>query len=277
MKISVRLHDFGKSNVSDLAQKAHDIGFDMVQVALNKCFDDYTAEPGTINSKIAKDVKDEFAKYNLSISTLGAYFNPVHSNKESIINNILKFKEHLKYANEFGTKYVGSETGSFNDDKWTYNPLNRTEEAYQQIKEVFNDLAVYAKEVNSYVAIEGAAGHCMYDPKTLKRLLNDIDNGHVNVIMDTYNWLDLENHEKHKEIFDECLELFGDKIVVFHLKDYIIAETKLKQVGLGKGLMDLEYIIPRMKKYCPNAVLTFEGVMPDDMKSSLELVKRLIK
>ena len=68
-------------------------------------------------------------------------------------------------ANIFDCKYVGSETGSFNDDSWTYNPLNRTEEAFQEVKRIFKDILLVAKEANCHVALEGAYGHCMFEPK----------------------------------------------------------------------------------------------------------------
>ena len=70
--------------------------------------------------------------------------------------------------------------------------------------------------------------------------------------------------------------LMKDKIVLFHLKDYIVDGDKLKQVGLGQGLMDYPFMIKLIKTHCPNAFLIFEGVTGDDIDSSLEYINRLL-
>ena len=203
---------------------------------------------------------------------LGAYFNPVHSNKELVAKNILKFKEHLLYENDFHAGYVGSETGSFNDDKWTYNPLNRTEEAFQEVKRIFSDLALYADLHNAKIALEGAFGHCMYQPKALKRLVDEIGSNSIYYTVDIYNYLAIENYEHHTDIFDECLDLFKGRIVIFHIKDFIVENGALKQCCIGKGLMNYDYIIPKIKENCPNAYLIFEGSKPEDMEYSYKFI-----
>ena len=276
MKIGVRVHDFGKSDPKTLAQKAKAIGFDGVQLVLNKAVEGETGLPGTLSKEKAQEISKAFYEEGVEIFMMGAYFNPVHSNKELVATNILKFKEHLKYLNDFNGHYVGSETGSFNDDKWTYNPLNRTEEAYLEVKRIFQELAGYAKEVNGNIALEGAFGHCMFEPKALKRLVEEIDNGHVYYTVDIYNYLAISNYTSYKEIFEECLKLFAGKIVIFHLKDFQIVDGALKQCAIGKGLIDYSYLLGRIKETNPEAYLIFEGSKPEDMQDSFDFVKRIL-
>lgn len=273
MKIGVRVHDFGKSNAEILAKKAKEVGFDGVQLVLNKAIEGETGLAGTLNKEKANYFYEAFKKEGLDICMLGAYFNPVHSNKELVAKNVLKFKEHLAYLNDFHAGYVGSETGSFNDDKWTYNPLNRTEEAFQEVKRIFSDLAKTALEYNSRIALEGAYGHCMFEPKALKRLVDEINSDAIYYIVDIYNYLSIDNYASHTKIFDECLELFKDRIVIFHLKDFVVEDNALKQCCIGKGLMNYDYIMPRIKENCPDAYLVFEGSKPEDMEFSYNFVK----
>ena len=277
MKIGVRVHDFGKSDAKTLARQAKEVGFDGVQFVINKAIVNETGLPGTLSKEKAKEFCDAFKNEGLEIFMMGAYFNPVHSNKELVSTNVAKFKEHLLYLNDFEGHFVGSETGSYNDDKWTYNPLNRTSDAFLEVKRIFNDLAIYAKNVNANIAIEGAFDHCMYDPKTLKRLIDEIDNGHVWVTVDIYNFLDISNYQNYKEIFEEALSLFAGKIVIFHLKDFIVEDNKLKQCAIGKGMIDYQYLMDRIQQTNPNAYCIFEGSKPEDMEESLEFVKNKIK
>lgn len=277
MKIGVRVHDFGKSNSKTLAQKAKAVGFDGVQLVLNKAIEGESGLAGTLSKEKAQTIHQAFQDEGLEIFMMGAYFNPVHSNRSLVETNILKFKEHLKFLNDFEGHFVGSETGSFNDDKWTYHPQNRTEEAYQEVKRIFADLAKYAKEVDGNIALEGAYGHCMFEPKALKRLVDEIDNGHVFYTVDIYNYLAISNYESYKEIFEECLELFKGKIVIFHLKDFIVIDGALKQCAIGKGLIDYSYLLKRIKETNPNAYLIFEGSKPEDMQESFDFVKKILE
>ncbi len=273
MKIGVRVHDFGKSNAQTLAKQAKAVGFDGVQFVINKAIEGETGKAGTLNDEKVKAFADAFHNEGLDIVMLGAYFNPVHSNKQLVSDNIAKFKEHLAYENKFGARFVGTETGSFNDDKWTYNPLNRTEEAYQEVLRIFKDLAKTAEDNNANMAIEGAFGHCMFEPKALHRLVSEINSNNVYYIVDIYNYLAISNYENYKEILEECFKLFKGRIVIFHLKDFVIEDGALKQCAIGKGLLDYDYLLKRMKEEAPDAYLIFEGSKPEDMEFSYNFVK----
>ena len=68
-----------------------------------------------------------------------------------------------------------------------------------------------------------------------------------------------------------------DKIVLFHLKDYIVDNGKLVQVGLGQGLMDFPFIIKTIKENFTDAFLIFEGVVGEDIDTSLSYIKNLVE
>ena len=131
----------------------------------------------TINRKITFKSAN-----NIKVAMLGAYFNPVHSNKELVRNNIEYFKEHLRLACELNCKYVGTETGSYNDDKWTYNPKNQTEEGYLETMKVFHELAKVAKEYNcsykvcdvsNYERVEKAISEIVEEYNKIDVLINN--------------------------------------------------------------------------------------------------------
>lgn len=276
IKISYRAHDYGKGTAEEVAKKVASHKLTAVQLVINKCIEGESGLAGTLNPEKCTSIYNAFKDNGLEISLLGAYFNPVHSDKEKVATLIAKFKEHLKYAKYFNCKYVGTETGSFNDDKWTYNPLNRTDEALDEDIRIFKDLAECAKENDSYLAIEGAYGHCMYEPEQLKKLFDAINNGHVKIIVDIYNYLDISNYENQIDIFNRAIKIFKDDIVIFHLKDFNVDKenNKLVQCGLGQGIMRWDLFFPIIKKECPNAYLTFEGIKPEDIDSSIAVVEK---
>jgi sugar phosphate isomerase/epimerase len=62
--------------------------------------------------------------------------------------------------------------------------------------------------------------------------------------------------------------------VIYHIKDFIVENNALKQCCIGKGIMNYDYMIPKIKKYSPNSYLIFEGSKPEDMQFSYEFIKK---
>lgn len=281
MKILARAHDVTVGDAKTLAGKVKQSGYDGVQLVLYKGIEGLGgAWAGTVSDEYLKEIADAFKAEGLTVGMLGAYFNPVHSNKELVEKCINRFKDHLRFAHMFDCSYVGSETGSYNDDKWTYHPMNRSEVAYRENVRIWSDILAHAKAVGSNVALEGAYGHCMHNPQALYRLYNEINNGNLFITVDIFNYLHPGDFSKEFQhvLVDDSLKLFGDNIKVYHLKDFIYDEAnkKLIQVGLGEGLMDLEYIVKSAMKHTPNAVLVFEGCPKDKIESSIKYIKSIL-
>lgn len=280
MKVCIRPHDVGKASAFELGKQIQELGFDGVQLAIAKAISGQNGNPDTLTTEIVDEIRKGFNDNEVEIPVLGAYFNPVHSNKEKVAAGQAKFADHLKKASLFGAKFVASETGSYNDEPWTYNPKNQTEEAYQEVKKVFTPLAIAAKENNAYVSMEGAWHHCMYCPKQMKRMIDELNkpeigNGHVFTTVDVFNYLYIKNYEKRFEILDECLDLFKNQIAVFHLKDFIEKDGELIEVPLGDGIMGWDKMLPKIQEQSPSSVLVFEGV--PEKEKSLKFIKSILK
>lgn len=275
MKLCIRPHDIGKDmTAAELGSKIHALGFDGVQLAIAKAIRGQNGEPETLTKNVVDDIRKGFNDNDVTIPILGAYFNPVHSDKRKVAAGQAKFADHLRKARQFGALYVASETGSYNDEPWTYNPKNQTEEAFREVVSVFGPLADVAKESGSYLTPEGAWHHCMYCPKQMHRLIKTLDNGSIRTTVDIFNYLYIDNYEKRYDILHECFDLFGDKIAVFHIKDFIPGNGALVEVGLGKGIMGWDKMLPEIRREVPDALLVFEGVK--DLPESLEYFRNLM-
>lgn len=274
MQVAFRTHDLGARGLGPAVAKLKECGIGAVQLVAYKFLDEISYRPGALNEENAAAVGRAFREAGVDVSLVGAYFNPVHSNKQKVADCKAIFKDYLKYCKLLGVNVVGSETGSFNDDKWTYHPLNRTEEALETVVRTFKELAVYAKSVGAFVGMEGAAGHVCYDVATLKRAVDAVGEDNIKIIFDIYNYLDMSNYRNYLQILDEGLKTFAGKIVVFHIKDCIVADGKLKQVAPGKGMFDFDQILSKIKAYDQNAVLVLEGTTGDDIVPCTQFIRR---
>lgn len=275
MQIAFRTHDLGVKGLDNAIEKAGQCGISAVQLVAYKFMDEIKYVPDALNEQNSAALGGALKAAGIKVPLIGAYFNPVHSDKNKVENCKRIFKDYLKYSHNLGCNVVGSETGSFNDDKWTYNPLNRTEDALQTVIATFKELASYAKSVGAYVGMEGAAGHVCWNVATLKRAVDAIAADNIKIIFDIYNYLDADNYKTYLDILDEGLKTFAGKILVFHIKDCVFEDGKLKQVAPGKGMFDFNKILSRIKAYDKDAVLVLEGTTGEDIVPCIEFIKRV--
>lgn len=277
MKLFIRAHDLGVKGEENIVRRLDELGLSGVQLVAYKCLDDVAYAPGAITKERAEAFSAAFNAAGKTVPLIGAYFNPVHPNEEKIRLGKAVFKDYLSHCHELGCDIVGSETGSFNGDKWTYHPQNRTEEALERVIDTFSELADYAKSNNANIGMEGAFGHVCWNVKTLDRAVKAIGRDNIRIIFDLYNYLDKSNVNEMYDILKEGLETFGGRIQVFHIKDCVITEDgALKQVGVGKGIFDYSRIIPEIKKVCPDANLVFEGTTGEDIPAAVAHIKQFI-
>ncbi|MBE6891564.1 MAG: sugar phosphate isomerase/epimerase [Ruminococcaceae bacterium] len=276
MKLCIRGHDLGAWGINEVVEKSKLYGVDGLQLVCYKVFDETKYEPGSITEETAKMIGAKLAEKNISVPLIGAYFNPVHSNKTKVENCKNIYKDYLKYAKILGSECVGSETGSFNDDDWSYNPKNRTDEALQEVVYVFSELCDYALDYGSYVAMEGAAGHVCYNVETLAKAQKIMNRKNTRVIFDLFNYMDKDNQGDYLDILDRGLDTFGDKILLFHMKDCTFRNDGAPvQVPYGKGEMNIPEILKRIKAHNKNAVLTLEDTAGEHIPHAVETIRRI--
>ena len=278
MKIFIRAHDLGVKDIGPIAEKLCEYELDGVQFVGYKCLSDVKQTVGSFTQSHAENVAKTLKNVNKTIPLIGAYFNPVHPNLDKRSAGIALFREYIDYAKVLGSSYVGSETGSCLGEPWAYHPDNRTEKSYATVVETFRSLADYAAERGVNIAMEGAFGHVAYCPEMLDELVRRIDRKNIGIIFDLYNYLAPENYLEAYDILDRGLSIFGDRILLFHIKDFVVADDgSLKQVSVGQGILDFDKILEKIYNHNPDALLVFEGTVGDELPESIRFIKEKIK
>ena len=276
MKICIRAHDLGVKGTEAILRRLAELDIDGVQMVCYKAYDDVAYAPGAITAERAAEIAEKFAAAGKMIPLIGAYFNPVHSDREKAQRCEGIFGEYLKVANAMGCGIVGSETGSFNDDKWTYHPLNRTPEARETVAQTFGRLCDVAAEHGAVVAMEGAAGHVCHDPDALDMVQKMMNKENLRVIFDLYNYMDKDNQFDYLNILEHGLALFGDRILLFHMKDCLLSEGEApKQVNYGTGHLDQVEILRRVKAHNPEAILVLEGTTGEGIRFAVQTIREI--
>lgn len=273
MKLMIRAHDLGVKGEQNITDKLEMLGLDGVQLVAYKSMEDISYAAGAIDEVRAKSISNILRSKGAEIALLGAYFNPVHPNEEKIERGIQVFKDYITVAKAFGCEVVGSETGSYMGEPWVYHPQNHTDEALDRVVSIFGELAAYAKQCGVYIGMEGAFGHVCHTPERLALAIERIGLDNVRVIFDLYNYLDISNLEDTYNILERGLALFGERILLFHIKDFVVVDGVVKQCAVGKGILDYDKILAMIHAHNPNATLVFEGTTGEDIVPAIRFVR----
>ena len=276
MKICIRAHDLGVKGTEAILSSISSLDIDGVQMVCYKAYDDIPYAPGSITAEKAAGIGQAFTDAGKMIPLVGAYFNPVHSDRAKAERCFDIFHDYLKFTHAMGCGVVGSETGSFNDDQWTYHPNNRTPEAIQAVAATFSRLCDLGQDYGAVVAMEGAAGHVCWNVQALEQAQKLMNRKNTRIIFDLYNYLEKANQGNYLRILEEGLDTFGDRILLFHMKDCCFDNDKGPvQVPYGTGEMDHETILRKIKAHNPNAVLTLEGTVGSDIAFAVKTIKEI--
>lgn len=276
MRIGIRGHDLGKNTPVNFAQSVTDAKLESIQLVLPKAIDFPCDGPPISNDELTTAVQKALNENGVKVAMMGAYFNPIHSNKELVAGTVENFKNHLKKAKFFGTDFVGTETGSYNDDQWTWHKNNETEAAFQEVLRIFRELLPIAEEAGTYLTIEPAYHHVISTPARLKRLVDELDSPNVCVIFDLFNLLHKGNTAEQRVLIDAMVEYFNDKIVIVHAKDFILDAGELVQVAPGKGDLDYPYLISQLRTLQTVPDIVLEGVVGEDIAFSRDFLSKLL-
>lgn len=272
MNIGIRAHDIENRPLEELVREIAGKGLTSVQLALSKSFDSINTELGSLSPGLARYIGNEFSNQHVQIAVLGCYFNMIHPDLVERRKGIERFKEHIRFARDFGCSIVATETGNVNADI-IYTEDNFKEEPFLEVVESVRELVQEAEKFGVIVGIEAGVNHPIYSPSVMKRLLDTIPSNNLQVILDPVNLLTIDTYENQDEIFQEAMELFGDRVIVLHAKDFIIKNNQLTTTAVGKGLLNYDFILKQIKEKKPYMNILLEETKEPYINESVAFLK----
>jgi len=266
-----RAHDFGKLPVEELAVKISKQGYSYIQLALAKAVAGIDTSLGKLSPGMGNYIRDVFRKENVEIAVLGCYINPIHPSIDERRKDLERFKEHIRFARDFGCSIVGTETGSLKaGGSSDYD--NESEEAFETFMESLRDLVSEAEKFGVIVGIEGGKNEVVTTPQRMKRVLDLIPSNNLQVIYDPTNYISPSNWEDQDQIIKEAFELFGDRMVAVHGKDFVVENNIIRTVPAGTGKLNYELILKLLKEKKPYIHILIEDIKEEYMDGAMRFI-----
>jgi L-ribulose-5-phosphate 3-epimerase len=272
VRIGIRAHDMNNLPLEELANEVSKKGLSGVQLALAKSFKDLNTGLGSLSPGLAHHIGGAFQRKGVQISVLGCYINMIHPDFAERRRALDRFKEHIRFARDFGCSIVGTETGGVQNDI-VYTEENFGEQPFLEVVESVRGLVAEAEKFGVIVGIEGGINHPVHTPQRMRRLLDEIPSNNLQVIYDPANFLSPDNYQRQEEVIEEAFELFGDRMVIMHAKDFVIEDGWIKMVPVGQGLLNYDAVFKRLKKQKPFIQILLESTQEPHIDGSIAFLK----
>jgi len=279
----------------DLAQTAARIrALDFNTVQLDVSFKDMDLSTNALNSAKAKKIRDTFRNNNLPICCISGYTNLVHPVPGKRKANLDHLRQIIRYANELGSPYVISETGTYHlESDWVSDPRNKTEEGYTECRDVIGEVVEFARQHGVTFCVETYVNNVIGSVDETLRLFADIDHPNLGLLMDPTNYFDEHNIGAIDLTINKIFDALSDKIKIAHAKDVKLASSSvgvamadidgdeahaLRGVGMielpapGLGSLNYDLYLKRLARKHPNIPIIIEHLEETDVPRARQFI-----
>ncbi|MBR3359122.1 MAG: sugar phosphate isomerase/epimerase [Solobacterium sp.] len=282
MQLGIRLHDVNASldaeykTMEARAKKAREEGFSCVHLAYSKVMSGITFDDTALTEGLAHYTKRVFAQNELDVAVLGCYLNLAHPDPEKLLEIQSKYYGNIRVASLLGASVVGTETGAPNA-QYKFDSNTHSKGALETFIAGLAPVVECAEKYGVSVAIEPVWKHIVYNAERARTVIDAIGSRNLRIIFDPVNLLYPGNIDEREQIFEETMDLLGDRIAVVHLKDFIPAGDDLKSVAAGEGQMDYTNILRFIKTRKPFIQATLENTSNDNAVAAREMLESIYR
>jgi len=273
MNFGMRCHDIcPKADMDTVFDAVKNNGIDQIQLALGKSVSGYDFNYGHYSPGFGRLIGRKLKERDIHVAVLGCYINPVNPVEKTRQAEVSKFIEHLKYAKAMGDDMVGTETGRYSA-AFDVVPYTYTEGCYQLLLKSMRQIVSAAEKLGVIVGIEAVHDHTLYCPEMMRRFLEDIDSPNVEAILDPVNLISRENHQNQDQVIEDAFKLYGDRISVIHVKDFVMKDGEPEFAYVGTGLLHFETLMKKVKEQKPYIAMLLENSNPQRYHGDVEYLQ----
>jgi sugar phosphate isomerase/epimerase len=278
--------------LEDSARVIRSHGFNTVQLDLS--FKDLDLSTDHLTTKKCHLIRDTFRRHNLPICCLSGYTNLVQPDADKRTEELRRLKRIIELANECGTPYVISETGTFHPDSdWMHHPKNKTTEGYDTCVETIIALVDHAVKYGVTFLVEPYVNNVIGSIDETERLFADVGRKNLGLLMDPANYFEAHNLDQMDSVLHDLFDRLSDKILIAHAKDVkrststqsvqmvaveVTEGHALRGVGAidlpaaGLGSLNYEVYLRRLGQRHPNLPIILEHLDAGDVPRAKSFV-----
>jgi len=220
------------------AQIAHD-GFQTIQFNFSSA--GLPSLPEDWPEPIIKGVMASAIRSGLTICALSGTYNMAHADVARRQGDRIGFTNVVRAAECMRVPLVTLCTGTRDTaDMWRAHPDNGSAEAWSTMRGELDFALELAERHGVALGVEPEPGNVVANAQIARRLLDEIENPRLKIVMDAANLLPPESQARQREVIAEAVSLLGADVALVHTKD--VSPTG-EAVAAGRGVVDFHLFL----------------------------------
>ena len=183
-----------------------------------------------------KGVMAGAAQCGLTICALSGTYNMAHPDVARRQADRIGFTNVVRAAQFMKVPLVTLCTGTRHaTDMWSAHPDNGSPEAWAALRGELDFALELAERHGVALGVEPEPGNVVGNALNARRLLDEIENPRLKIVMDAANLLPPESQARQHEVVAEAVSLLGADLALVHTKD--VSPTG-EAVAAGRGVVD---------------------------------------
>lgn len=234
--------------------------------------------PEKADEKKLSELESVLVHYNIKCDGLSGTFNMIDPDGDAAERGIRQFEHQCQIAAMLNIPLVSLCTGSKNTkSKWQWHDDNLKDSSWAELMRATERILRFAENSGIVLGVETEVNNIINTAERARQYLDEFKSPHLKIIMDGANLLTADSIGGMRSVLDEAFDALGEDIVSAHAKDlYPDASGKIGYTAPGKGLLDFEYYIAKLKNIGYKGSLTMHGFGESDVALSRDYLTKLI-
>lgn len=168
---------------------------------------------------------------------------------------------------------VATETGSLH----TYqeqDPVHYEQIGWDTLRATVEELAEEAEKWGVFLGLEGVSTHTLSTPDKMRRILDEVPSTCIGVVFDPCNLIGTAIHLQD-QIVEDSFRLFGDRMIMAHLKDIYQDGDKIYHGKAGHGRFHTGAFLNKLQEYKPMIDVSLEDIQAMEINETIATLKKL--
>lgn len=250
----------------------------LTQVQFNMSCAGLSFLPDFIDPVIAKKIYNETHARNIQIAAVSGTFNMIHPNMEERQLGLKRLHTLAAACKDIGTEVITLCTGTRDpDNMWRKHPGNADNSAWRDLLEIMEHALRIAERYQLILAFEPEPANVIDSAAKGRKLLDEMQSGHLKVVMDAANLFQINNIQQMRETMEEAFYLLGNDIIIAHAKDIRIINGDLEVVAAGEGILDYDTYLKLLHACTFEGALILHGLEEQQAEKSVHFLQQKLQ
>ena len=227
--------------------------------------------PDKIDPSLAKRIGTAVRKRGICMAGVSGTFNMIHPDPKQRADGFRRLEAIAASCQTIGTNLITLCTGTRDpEDMWRGHPDNDSNNAWRDLAMGMQHALEIAERHDVFLGIEPELANVINSAPKARRLLDEMNNPRLKIVMDAANLLHASELPRASAIWQEAFDLLAGDIIIAHAKDLAVDGSF---VAAGKGALDYDLYIRLLRSVKFNGPLILHGLSETEVDASARLLR----